>query len=129
MRRLLVAAIATALGACAAAQTIARAADAAISRAEANKAKQEMVKSTTESQTRQLSGGGYHGAKPNSEASKLSNEEKQQVMQGVAKSAKDQYRPITPPDATDGKDASKAKPKPKMSDPDMQEAIRKNQHS
>jgi hypothetical protein len=46
MRRLLVAAIATALGACAAAQTIARAADAAISRAEANKAKQEMVKST-----------------------------------------------------------------------------------
>jgi hypothetical protein len=122
--------IAAAFCTVAVAQTTAPATDAPMTKAEKNKAKQEMVKGTTESQTKQKSGGGYHGAPPTSEAKKLSNEEKQQAMQGVNKSAKDQYRPITPPPpATDGKSAPKAKSKPKMSDPDMQETIKKNQHS
>lgn len=130
MRTLLAALVGGAFCTIAAAQTTAPATDAAISKADANKAKQEMVKSTTEAQTKQMSGGGYHGAKPTSEAKKLSNEEKRQVMQGVNKSAKNKYRPIDPPPAaTDSKATPKAKTKPKMSDPDMQEAIKKNQHS
>ena len=129
MRRIVAALVGVAFCALAAAQSTPPSTDATTSKADANKAKQEMVKSTTEAQTKQMSGGGYHGAKPTSEANKLSNQEKQQVMQGVNKSAKDKYRPITPPPSADVKSAPKAGNKPKMSDPDMQEAIKRNQHS
>ena len=132
MKRLVVGLAVGAFAACAgivAAQNTAPAADTASTTGDVNRAKQEMVKSTTEAQTKQMSGAGYHGAKPTTEAKKLSNDEKQQVMSGVAKSAKDQYRPITPPQAAGtGKSAPKAA-RPRMSDPEMQETIKKQQHS
>jgi hypothetical protein len=98
-----------------------------LSAAQAQKAKQETVQSTTQTQVKQKSGGGYHGAKPAAEARPLTNEERQQVMSGVAKSAKDQYRPITvPPPPTVDKEAGTAA-RPSMSSPDVQDAIQRNQ--
>jgi len=125
MRRSIAVVISVAFCATAAAQSAAT--EEGASKAQLDKAKQEIVKSTTETQTKQKSGAGYHGARPTSEAEELTNEEKQQVMSRVAKSAKDNYRPITvPPTASADKNAAKAT-RATMRDPEVQEAIQRNQ--
>jgi hypothetical protein len=124
MKALAVGLVAAAIVATTAAQDVAHV-DANATSAEA---KQQIVKSTTEAQTAQMSGRGYHGPPPATEAGKLTVEQGQQVMSRIAKSAKDQYRPIMPPPRAAG-DQSDYRTRPRMSDPDMQETIRRQQHS
>lgn len=121
-----VALIGCALLGTAVAQTSTPSADAAASNAQTDKAKQEIVTGTTQTQVKQKSGGGYHGAKPAADARSLTTEEKQRVMSSVAKSAKDNYRPITPP-PTAGADNNGGKARPSMTDPEVREAILRNQ--
>jgi hypothetical protein len=124
MKRLLAALIGCAFCATATAQTTAPA-DAATAKADANKAKQEMVQGTTKAATTQSSTAPYKGTKPSSHAKKLTKEQKKEAMAGVSKSAGSQYSTSAGQQAAAAKkDAPKAE-KPDMSDPKVREAMQK----
>jgi hypothetical protein len=98
---------------------------AAMSATPATNAKQQMVEGTTEAATKQDSGARYQGAKPPSEASKLTAQQKKDAMAGVWKMGNSQYG------TTAGMAAAKADrnapkaAKPDFSDPNVREAMRK----
>jgi len=125
MKRLLVVLIGCAFCATAGAQTTAPATDAATTKAETNKAKQEMVQGTTKAATVQSSTAPYKGTKAPSHAQKKTKEQQKEAMAGVSKSAGSQYGTTAGQQAAAAKkDAPKAE-KLDMSDPKVQEAMRK----
>jgi hypothetical protein len=126
MKRLLAVAIAAAFCATAAAQQTAPAAEAPKTKAEANKAKQDMVKGTTEAAATQSGVAPYKGKASGAEKKdKMTKEERKQAMEGASKIGGSQYGTSAGQQAASvKKDAPKAA-KPDMSDPKVREAMEK----
>ncbi len=125
MKRLLAVLIGCAFCASAAAQSTPPATDGATAKAEAHKAKQEMVQDTTKAAATQSSTAPYKGKQSASQAKKLTKEQKKEAMAGVSKSAASQYGTSAGQQAAAAnKEAPKAA-KPDMSDPKVREAMQK----
>jgi hypothetical protein len=126
MNRSLVALIVAAFCASAAAQTPAPTDE---SKADKNKAKQEMVQGTTKADATQSGVAPYRGQKATGEKQKMTREEKQKTVQSVSENVgASQYG------TTAGKQAAKADKsapkaaKPDMSDPKVRDAMEKQKH-
>jgi len=98
--------------------------DAAAKKAADRKAKQEMVKGTTEAAATQYSTAPNRGpAPPSAQRGKPSKEQRQEVMKGASEAAASQYGPAAAAaSAKVDKNAPKAV-KPDMSDPKVREAM------
>ena len=126
MKRLAIATISTLLCATSWAQAPAAATDAAAKKAADRKAKQEMVKGTTEAAATQYSVAPNRGpAPPTAQSQKLTTEQRTEVMTGASEAAASQYGPAAGAAATKVDKSAPKAAKPDMSDPKVQEAMQK----